>query len=56
MRGGDARVAAMVRARRNIETMLDTLRALERQVRQEEITAEVVELARGARMLREMRG
>ena len=52
----EARVAAMVRARRNIETMLDRLRALERQVRQEEITAEVVELASGAGMLREMRG
>jgi len=47
----EARVAAMVRARRNIETMLDTLRALERQVRQEEITAEVVELASGAGLL-----
>ncbi len=47
----EARVAAMVRARRNIETMLETLRALERQVRQEEITAEVVELASGAGLL-----
>jgi F-type H+-transporting ATPase subunit gamma len=52
----EARVAAMVRARRNIETMLETLRALERQVRQEEITAEVVELASGAGLLRGMQG
>ena len=43
----EARMATMVRARRNIDTMLETLRALERQVRQEEITAEVVELASG---------
>lgn len=52
----EARVAAMVRARRNIETMLETLRALERQVRQEEITAEVVELASGAGLLEGARG
>ena len=52
----EARVAAMVRAKRNIETMLETLRAQERQVRQEEITAEVVELASGAGLLREMQG
>ena len=52
----EARVAAMVRARRNMETMLERLQALERQVRQEEITAEVVELASGAGLLREMQG
>ncbi len=52
----EARVAAMVRARRNIETMLERLQAQERQVRQEEITAEVVELASGAGLLREMQG
>lgn len=52
----EARVAAMVRARRNIDTMLETLRAQERQVRQEEITAEVVELASGAGLLQGARG
>jgi F-type H+-transporting ATPase subunit gamma len=51
----EARVAAMVRAKSNIETMLGALQARERQVRQEEITAEVVELAGGAGLLREMR-
>jgi F-type H+-transporting ATPase subunit gamma len=51
----EARVAAMVRAKGNIETMLGALQARERQVRQEEITAEVVELAGGAGLLREMR-
>lgn len=51
----EARVAAMVRAKSNIETMLDTLRAHERQVRQNEITAEVVELAGGAGLIQEMR-
>lgn len=50
----EARVAAMVRAKGNIETMLDTLRARERQVRQDEITAEVVELASGAGLMREL--
>lgn len=52
----EARVAAMARARRNIDTMLEALTAQERQVRQDEITAEVVELASGAGLLREMRG
>lgn len=51
----EARVTSMVRAKGNIETMLDKLRAQERQVRQDEITAEVVELAGGAGLLREMR-
>jgi F-type H+-transporting ATPase subunit gamma len=50
----EARVAAMVRAKSNIETMLDDLRGRERQVRQEEITAEVIELASGAGLLQEM--
>jgi F-type H+-transporting ATPase subunit gamma len=49
----EARVAAMVRAKGNIETMLGALQARERQVRQEEITAEVVELASGAGLLRQ---
>jgi F-type H+-transporting ATPase subunit gamma len=52
----EARVAAMVRAKGNIETMLGGLQARERQVRQEEITAEVVELASGAGLLRPARG
>ena len=52
----EARVAAMVRAKGNIETMLGALQARERQVRQEEITAEVVELASGAGLLQEVRG
>ena len=41
----EARVASMAAAKNNIEQMLQTLQAQERQVRQEEITAEVVELA-----------
>jgi F-type H+-transporting ATPase subunit gamma len=49
----EARIAAMARARRNIDTMLETLTARERQVRQDEITAEVVELASGAGLLRD---
>ena len=44
----EARVAAMLSAKGNLETMSSDLRALERQIRQEEITAEVVELASGA--------
>lgn len=51
----EARVAAMVRAKGNIETMLEALQARERQVRQEEITAEVVELAGGAGLMAELR-
>jgi F-type H+-transporting ATPase subunit gamma len=50
----EARVTSMVRAKGNIETMLEKLKAQERQVRQDEITAEVVELAGGAGLLREM--
>ena len=41
----EARVAAMVRARNNVRDMLEHLRGSERQVRQEAITAELVELA-----------
>ena len=41
----EARVAAMVRARGNVQDMLSALQANERQVRQEAITAELVELA-----------
>jgi F-type H+-transporting ATPase subunit gamma len=41
----EARVAAMVRARGNVQDMLTALQASERQVRQEAITAELVELA-----------
>lgn len=51
----EARVAAMVRAKGNIETIPEELKARERQVRQDEITAEVVELAGGAGLLREVR-
>jgi F-type H+-transporting ATPase subunit gamma len=41
----EARVASMAAAKTNIEHNLDALRSRERLVRQEEITAEVVELA-----------
>lgn len=51
----EARATAMVHAKGNIETMLDTLRARGRQVRQDEITAEVVELAGGAGLLQQIR-
>ena len=44
----EARVAAMLAAKGNLEHMGSDLRALERQIRQDEITAEVVELASGA--------
>lgn len=44
----EARMQAMAAARDQIERQLATLRARERQVRQEEITAEVIELAAGA--------
>jgi F-type H+-transporting ATPase subunit gamma len=44
----EARVAAMSSAKGNLENMRSDLQALERQIRQEEITAEVVELANGA--------
>jgi F-type H+-transporting ATPase subunit gamma len=48
----EARVASMAAAKNNIEQMLGELQAQERQVRQEEITAEVVELAGAARQPR----
>ena len=43
----DARMEAMGAARRQIERQLDTLRATQRTVRQEEITAEIIELTSG---------
>ena len=43
----EARVEAMAAARREIDRQLDELRATQRQVRQDEITAEIVELAAG---------
>jgi hypothetical protein len=43
--GNEARVASMASAKTNIERMLEGLEACERQVRQDQITAEVVELA-----------
>ncbi len=43
----EARMAAMAAARDQIGRQLGALRARERQVRQEEITAEVIELAAG---------
>ena len=45
----EARAAAMVRARSNVETMLAELQAEERRLRQEAITAEVIELRGGDR-------
>src|SRR4051794_7930646 len=44
----EARVATMLAAKGNLETMLVELQGLERQIRQDEITAEVVELAGSA--------
>ena len=44
----EARMIAMLAARTNIETKLGALSRRERQLRQEEITTEVVELAAGA--------
>jgi F-type H+-transporting ATPase subunit gamma len=43
----EARVETMAAARREIDRQLDELRATQRLVRQEEITAEIVELAAG---------
>ncbi len=48
----EARMATMMAARSNIERMLGELQAHERRVRQEEITAEIVELAGGAGLFR----
>ncbi|MDR3529151.1 MAG: F0F1 ATP synthase subunit gamma [Rhodopila sp.] len=50
----EARVAAMLSAKGNLENMRSDLQALERQIRQEEITAEVVELASGAAARRDV--
>jgi F-type H+-transporting ATPase subunit gamma len=44
MAENEARVAAMLRARNNVQDMLARLRSSERQVRQEAITAELIEL------------
>src|ERR1019366_8225688 len=43
----EARVEAMTAARNQIERQLSALQATQRQVRQEEITAEIIELAAG---------
>ena len=43
----EARMEAMAAARNQIERQLSALRATQRQIRQEEITAEIVELAAG---------
>ncbi len=48
----DARMIAMVAAKNNTETKLAALLQRERQLRQEEITTEIVELAAGAEALR----
>jgi F-type H+-transporting ATPase subunit gamma len=48
----DARMIAMVAAKNNTETKLAILLQRERQLRQEEITTEIVELAAGAEALR----
>ena len=44
----EARVATLLAAKNNLEHMHSDLQALEQQIRQDEITAEVVELASGA--------
>ena len=43
----EARMEAMAAAREQIERQLASLRATQRRVRQEEITAEIIELAAG---------
>ena len=48
----EARMAVMAAAKTNIETKLGTLSDRERRLRQEDITAEVVELAAGTEALR----
>ncbi len=50
-----ARMMTMTAARSNIETRLVTLAQREQQLRQEEITSEIVELAAGAEALRRRR-
>jgi F-type H+-transporting ATPase subunit gamma len=44
----EARMRAMIAAKRNVSGTLDTLLARSRQLRQEEITSEIIELASGA--------
>lgn len=51
----EARMAAMAAARRQIEHELAALRATERRVRQDAITAEIIELATGERASRAAR-
>jgi F-type H+-transporting ATPase subunit gamma len=51
----EARMLAMGAARTNIESKLDVLRQRERQCRQQEITAEILELATGAEALTRVR-
>lgn len=51
----EARVIAMASAKRNIEKLVGDLQARGRDVRQAEITAEVVELAAGSRLFRATR-
>jgi F-type H+-transporting ATPase subunit gamma len=51
-----ARMMAMASAKSNIETKLAGLSQRERQLRQEEITTEIVELAAGAEASRKIRG
>ena len=48
MAENEARVATMQSAKANLQDMLSGLRSQERHIRQEEITAEVIELASGA--------
>jgi F-type H+-transporting ATPase subunit gamma len=48
----EARMVAMTGAKANVETKLDALAQRERQLRQEEITTEIVELATGAEALK----
>ena len=51
----EARMMAMASAKSNIGTKLATLQQRERQLRQEEITTEIVELAAGTEALTEHR-
>ena len=51
----EARMLAMASAKTNIETKLTALSQRERQIRQEEITTEIVELAAGAEALEDGR-
>ena len=44
----EARMRAMIAARTNVDETLENLTALSRQLRQEEITSEIIELASGA--------